>query len=214
MTITPDVTFELSDAAWGQLEEYAITRAELWRLLDDPAMTVPTGVGSEVRVNGHGLTAVLDGRRVLAVGIDGATADNRGEWAVERAFFGDGADAEDAFRRSLRPRPARVGGPDEDTLAARARARQERELQALIARTLKGAPAPVAPPVVPAEPVVRIPAPAPVPEVEAVEADVDEDELFAKIHPRLWRQVTRLADGDLSRIVVHSPTSVEILPPS
>ncbi len=50
------------------------------------------------------------------------------------------------------------------------------------------------------------------PAIPAPRIESDLDIVLEGIHPRLHEDITRLADGDAARILVHSPTNVEILP--
>lgn len=64
--------------------------------------------------------------------------------------------------------------------------------------------------------------PAPVPQqpqyverrrpVKPVAPKVKRSHVLDSIHPALRKEITRLVDGDFSRLVVHSPTNVEIKP--
>jgi hypothetical protein len=103
-------TWSLTGVARAQLEGRGIALSELYRLLHKPVMTLPRAGSNEVRVNGYGLSAIVCGREVRSVGIDGQTAENWEDWAVERAVFGDadvaGADA--LLREQLATMTARL----------------------------------------------------------------------------------------------------------
>lgn len=89
--VVPDSdTWTLTDAARAQLEGCGIAYSELFRLVRDPVLSMPGLEPGVRRINGYGLTALVCGQEVRAVEIDGATAGNWQEWAVERADFGDG----------------------------------------------------------------------------------------------------------------------------
>ncbi len=179
--------WSLSDRARYQIEEAGISLSELYRLLDRPQMKMPARGGE--RINGYGLTATLCGTTVEQVGIDGATSSNWRDWAVERAEFGD----------------SDVAGADEHLKALMQRltvgikkqrpARQQTPSQKAIPK-----PRPSKPPVE---------ASSVCPEVKV---EIDPSVILERIHPKLRALVTRQADGDFTRLLIHSATRVEILP--
>lgn len=88
--IAPEVHWDLTEAAREQIAESGIALSELYRLLKNPAMRMPGNTSGYERLNGYGLSVLVQGTRIVSVEIDGATRDNWKEWARERAEFGDG----------------------------------------------------------------------------------------------------------------------------
>jgi hypothetical protein len=235
MTVTDAPEWTLSDLAWGQLTGCGIALSELYRLIRKPAQITPTGIDGEKRVSGYGLTAVISGNCVKAVEIDGADSENWSEWARERAYFGDGdVAAADAMVREHLGRRSGIG--HERTPSGRTRPRRsfaEKEFARLMKALDAGTPSATAGELVRSQPALppaqrlqplRPPAETAPPELtqtresepdllDLVAARADQgSEVLDQIHPALRREITRQVAGDWSRIVVLSPTKVQILP--
>lgn len=252
MTLAPEAPFtqleqtaplkrwELSDQARGQLEGAGIALSELFRLLQRPSLCLPQPAtpgdpcsAPRTRMNGWGLTAVVQGESVISVGIDGASSGNWSDWAVERAAFGDGdvAGADAFLAETMRTATRSLRTQRRTTAQEKARARRERRLAAqspvfpVQTRTIAPTPTQPAQPPQRAQPVAvdRPTAPAPVvtpiqpvaaPSVPVPREPVrtcDSVDVLSLIHPALRAAVMRSCGRDLSKVRVISPTKIDIL---
>lgn len=176
MTITTPF-WQLSPAAAAHMEAIGVDAREVIAVLDNPQLRMPAG-GQQERLNGFGLTLIVNGSRVISVALDGATRDNWEDWAVERAYFGDGAHVPEQSRTSLQleePKPAVAPEPPAIPGATRYKHRQ---------RILPSARS----------------------------GHVETTHVLDRVHPALHDAITAQVNGDFSRLIVNSPTNVEILP--
>jgi hypothetical protein len=177
-----------------QIQELGVSAAELVRLVCEPITVMPGPMPKTQRIAGYGLVALVADGTVVRVIIDGASCDNVHEWAVERAAFGDGdvTGADTFVNQALRT----VREPVNPVMPNPRRKRAEVSVFPVETRRVE----PVQPVVAPVQPQQL---------VSAVETDED---ILSRIHPALRAEITRQADGDLSRVVIESFTRVSILP--
>jgi hypothetical protein len=184
-----------------QIQELGVSAAELVRLACQPITVMPGPMPKTQRIAGYGLVALVADGTVMRVIIDGATGDNLHEWAVERAEFGDGdVTGADTFVKQALGRTMRR----DPVMPSPRRKRAELPVFPVEVRRIEPV---TAPPV--AEPIQPVQSIQPEHLASAVETDGD---ILSRIHPALRAEITRQADGDLSRVVIESFTRVSILP--
>ena len=184
MTITDAPNWTLSEHARIQLQECGIALSEVYRVLRKPQIV--THLGTSTRHSGYGLCVMLeDDTQITSIVIDGATGENWGEWALERAQFSDGDVAgADALLRQDFALPLVEDEPEEIPTVLR--------------------PAPTPRPRRSRQKKIHPPLPS---------EGLKTSHVLDQIHPALREEITRQVDGDFSRLVVHSPMNVTISPP-
>lgn len=158
------------------MEAIGVDAREVLAVLERPDVKRRQPDGG-TRMNGYGLTLVVDGVTVRTVGLDGADRHNWEDWARERAQFGDGANVPILVPQELEPE-------SDSTSWATSSSAGYHHFKPRLRRAKPPA------------------------------ARVHTRHVLDDVHPALRASITEQVGGDFSRLIVHSSTKVEILPPS
>jgi hypothetical protein len=196
-------TYRLTERASADLEASGLALSEVYRVLRAPKRRCPGRLSGQTDLIDHGLVVTVFGDYIVSVKLDGTTFKTWEDRAIARARW------QAQMERSAVQEADRLLREDAEALIPPVKESEPRPLPPIQIRHNKPpAPAPVI--------VTKIPVVKKTPVVQAPIIDKSEDEsdeaMMLRIHPALRAEVLRQIDGDFSRLVIHTPTKVTILP--